>query len=122
MLVSQDDAGIVQASDMLFEECGLAARFTTNAKRLNTASLVLLLSVPPQEVLGSGLILDFTGHYPYRAHRNYYFETALGYAEFLRYFGRADCRAAEFVLCCCDVFESEVLIALEKIGWKTKKT
>lgn len=121
MLVSSDRAGTEMVLDALFEEYGLAAQLATSEKRLNTANVVLLLSAPPQEVLSSGLILDFTGEYPYRAQRNYYFETAFGYADFFRYFGRADCRAAEFVLCCCDVYAEETSIALGKIGWKMKK-
>lgn len=120
-LVSRDSASAEQVADALFEEYGLAAQVTTSVKRLNNANVVLLLSVPLNEVLSSGLILDFTGSYPYRACRNYYFETVFGYAEFFRYFGRADCRAAEFVLCCCDAHEEEITDALGKIGWKMKK-
>ena len=122
VLVSPEREGAEQALDVLFDEYGLAAQVTTSVKCLNTVNLVLLLSVPPQEVFSSGLILDFTGSYPYRACRNYYFETVFGYAAFFRYFERADCRAAEFVLLCCDESKEDVVGSLEKIGWKMKKT
>lgn len=121
VLVSPDVQGIEDAASALFEEYGLAAYVTEQERQMNLANIVVLLSVPPREVLADGLVLDLTGQYPHRARRDYYFETAFGYAEILPYFGKADCRAAEFMLFCCDAAGENTIEALEKIGWRMKK-
>ena len=121
VLVSPDDRGAEDAASAMFEEYGLAAHVTQQERQMNRANIVLLLSVPPREVLADGLILDLTGQYPHCARRDYYFETAFGYAELLPYFGKADCRAAEFMLLCCDAAKEGAADALAKIGWCMKK-
>ncbi len=120
-LISPDTQGAMQTAAALFDEYGLAVTVTQNGKLLNRADIALLLSPPPGEVLSTGLVLDFSGRYPHRARRDTYFEPAFGYAPFLRYFERADCRSAEFMLLCYDYDTAEMPGALEAIGWKPKK-
>lgn len=121
-LISPDVKGAVQVSATLFDEYGLAVKAVQNEKLLNKADIALLLSAPPGEVLSTGLVLDFSGQYPYRARRDTYFEPAFGFAPFFRYFDRADCRGAEFMLLCCGCDMADVPAALEAIGWKQKRT
>lgn len=120
-LVSPDTDGAKGAATTLFGEYGLAVKTVQNEKLLNRADIALLLSVPKGEVLSTGLILDFSGAYLHRACRDTYFEPAFGYAPFFRYFDRADCRSAEFVLLCCGYNTEDIPGALEDVGWKPKK-
>ena len=120
-LVSPDVRGAAQVAAKLLDEFGLAAGASQNEKLLNTADIVLLLSAPSAEVLSTGLVLDFSGKYPYRACRDTYFEPAFGFAPLFHYLERADCRSAEFMLSCCGYDTENIHQNLDAIGWKPKK-
>lgn len=120
-LVSGDAAGAQRAAKSLFANYGLAAVVTDREKLMNKADIALLLSPPSSEVLSSGLILDYSGIYPYRARRDLQFETAFGFVGLLKYFGRADCRSAEFILCCYGLeMDANLDGALREIGWRVR--
>ncbi len=118
-LVSADTSSAQDAAQALLDAYGLTASVTDSEKQLNRAEMVLLLSPPEMEICTPGLVLDFSGHYPYAARREVYFETAFGYAPLLDYFGRADSKSAEFMLCCYGLErEQDVCAALLSVGWK----
>ena len=119
--ISQDTIGAQKAADALFEEYGLAVLCSANEKLLNKADIALLLTPPNRKLLTDGLILDFSAHYPYRAYRDFCFNTAVGYARLLSVFDSPDCQCAEFILYCYGLEnEPNPISALYKIGWNEK--
>ncbi len=118
-LVSADVPSAQRAAESLFTEFGLTVSTTENEKQLNRAEIVLLLSPPQTEICTPGLVLDFSGKYPYSARREVYFETAFGYAPLLDDFGRAACKSAEFILNCYKLeHKKDICAALLSVGWK----
>lgn len=119
--ISLDVEGMQRCADTMFSEYGLPVQCSEDESRLNKADIALLLTPPKIQVVSSGLVLDFTGTYPYPARRDLHFNTAVGYAPLLPYFDKQNCQSAEFILSCYGSESAPGLCAeLHKIGWYEK--